>query len=132
MKLERKHIIGIVIAVAILVLGLVVWFLAGGSDEDYYEGETVPIETGEDIFDDEQEDSTSESEADESNDSESDTSESDNGKSNTEKSNGAENTADGKDADEKDKTESSDDTSDTKDEEEGGNADLDEGWSPFY
>ncbi len=122
--MKRKYIIGIAVLVALLCLGLVMCSMFDGSDNDYYEGETVPIEIGEDIFDDEQEDSTSESGADES-----DTSESDNGKSNTDKSNGAENTADGKDADEKDKTESSDDT---KDEEEGGNADLDEGWSPFY
>ena len=148
MKLQKKHIIGIAIAVGILILGLVIWLVPKsseeGSHEDYYEGETVPIETAQDIFDEEQENSTSENSDGKANvdasgndekvnvntsndDEKANADVSGNDQKNTNKDNSAENDVkeDGADKDDTNK-------SDNGTKEEDVETDIDEGWAPFY
>lgn len=120
--MKRKYIIGIGVLVVLLCLTLVMCGIFHGIGKNGYEGEKVPIETTEDIFDDGEEDNTSQNNTKESGNGESDA----NVTSNDESilgENGVEvsNTNEG-----------NKDVSDKENEQENGKNLIDEGWGPFY
>lgn len=121
--MKRKYIIGIGVLIVLICLSLVMCSLFDGT----YEGEKIPIETTEDIFDDGEEDNTSQNNTSESGNGESDVNETGNSESETNGSILGQNNVE-----ENGTNESSKDVSDTKNEQENGNNPIDEGWGPFY
>lgn len=121
--MKRKYIIGIGVLVILLCLSLVMCSLFDGT----YEGEKVPIETTEDVFDDGEEDYISQNDKNDNNSDESNISKNNHDESKKDESAHDEISVEGNNT-----NTNNEDVNDTKNEQENDDNHIDEGWGPFY